>query len=371
MLLSVCMIVKNEEKMLEKTLVPLAKAADEIILVDTGSTDGTKDVAKRFGARIHEFAWIDDFSAARNESLKHAQGEWIIWVDGDEYIKEEYLFALKSFLEKAKKDIYALPVYECEQGKLEGSTHYFRNKVLRNHQGYHFERPINEQLRYKNGEGLKEVECLVGIKIAHWGKTLAKDMMQKKVERNIKMFEEAAKKHPNDLIYHFLLAQNYYKIRDYEKAIEEYSRVVEIDPKNNLAVPSYTRMGHMLLEQGQNHKALAAFEKALSLNPEYAEALNLKATVFMHLKNFNKAIETLKKVLSLKIPAVSQTSINQSHYTYLPNFILGNIYLFSKRPEEAREAFVKAYEYQPSPKLKIKIDKLDQLLNKRWKSDGE
>ena len=77
--ISLCMIVKNEEAILATCLRSVADLVNEIIVVDTGSRDQTKAIAARFGDRVHDFAWVNDFSAARNESLRHASGEWIVW----------------------------------------------------------------------------------------------------------------------------------------------------------------------------------------------------------------------------------------------------------------------------------------------------
>jgi tetratricopeptide (TPR) repeat protein len=78
------MIVRNEEQNLTACLESVADLMDEIIVVDTGSTDRTRDVARRFGARVFEFPWVDSFAAARNESLRHATGDWIFWFDADD-----------------------------------------------------------------------------------------------------------------------------------------------------------------------------------------------------------------------------------------------------------------------------------------------
>ena len=84
--LSLCMIVKNEQEDLPKCLEAVKKFVDEIIIMDTGSTDKTKEVAKKFTKNVFDFKWKNDFAAARNESLKHATGDWILCLDADEVI---------------------------------------------------------------------------------------------------------------------------------------------------------------------------------------------------------------------------------------------------------------------------------------------
>src|SRR5690349_7953622 len=85
---SLTLIVKNEEHNLPACLASAADLVAEVIVVDTGSTDRTKEAAARFGARIFDFPWIDDFAAARNEALRHATGDWILWLDADDRIDE-------------------------------------------------------------------------------------------------------------------------------------------------------------------------------------------------------------------------------------------------------------------------------------------
>lgn len=98
--LSLCMIVKNEEKHLVKCLKSVRGLADEIIIVDTGSTDRTKDIARIFGAKVFEFPWTGDFSAARNHSLQQAQGEWILILDADEALSASDSHEMRSIIHK-------------------------------------------------------------------------------------------------------------------------------------------------------------------------------------------------------------------------------------------------------------------------------
>src|SRR2546423_252783 len=83
---SLCVIAKNEAANLAQCLAPLAGIVDEILVVDTGSTDDTKLIARSHGARVVDFAWCDDFSAARNQWLAHASGDWIFWLDADDRV---------------------------------------------------------------------------------------------------------------------------------------------------------------------------------------------------------------------------------------------------------------------------------------------
>src|SRR5262249_53566109 len=95
---SLCMIVKNEEKILAACLDSAADLFDELILVDTGSTDRTKEIAARYGARTFDFPWCDSFAAARNECLRHARGEWAFSLDADDMFDEPNRKKLRTLL---------------------------------------------------------------------------------------------------------------------------------------------------------------------------------------------------------------------------------------------------------------------------------
>ena len=96
--LSLCMITKNEEQFLADCLNSVKNIVDEIILVDTGSSDKTVEIAKSFEAKIHFFEWCDDFAAARNESLKYATKEWILILDADEIISKSDGLKIKELI---------------------------------------------------------------------------------------------------------------------------------------------------------------------------------------------------------------------------------------------------------------------------------
>ena len=93
---SFCLIVKNEEERLPKSLASAVDLVHETVVVDTGSTDGTKEVAGRFGAQVYDFPWRDDFAAAMNESIRRATGEWIFWLHADHWVDETNRDRLRS-----------------------------------------------------------------------------------------------------------------------------------------------------------------------------------------------------------------------------------------------------------------------------------
>src|SRR5262249_58698262 len=98
MRVSLCMIVKDEEANLPACLDSAVDLVDEVVVVDTGSADNTRAVAARYGARVVDFAWCDSFAAARNESLRHATGDWVLWLDADDRLDEANRLKLGSLL---------------------------------------------------------------------------------------------------------------------------------------------------------------------------------------------------------------------------------------------------------------------------------
>ena len=129
MTISVCMIVKNEEKNLAACLECLKKIADEIIIVDTGSTDGTKEIAMQYTDKLYDFTWVDDFSAARNFAFSKAAMDYIYSADADERLDEENQAKFLALKEALLPEIEIVQMYYCNQ--LEHNTIYSFDKEYR------------------------------------------------------------------------------------------------------------------------------------------------------------------------------------------------------------------------------------------------
>lgn len=143
---SLCMIVKNEEDVLERCLKSVSGLVDEIIIVDTGSTDRTREIAARFTHQIFDFPWQDDFSAARNESFSHASMDYCMWLDADDVLLEEdraAFLTLKETLEPSVSVVMA-PYHTGfdERGRVTFS--YYRERLMKNRAGMRWEGAVHE-----------------------------------------------------------------------------------------------------------------------------------------------------------------------------------------------------------------------------------
>ena len=111
MKISACVITKNEEKNIGKWLQEMSAIADEMIVVDTGSTDNTVNMAKRAGAKVYHFKWINDFAAAKNHAIEQATGDWILFLDADEYFSDETKHNVRNLLKEHQAKILIILMY--------------------------------------------------------------------------------------------------------------------------------------------------------------------------------------------------------------------------------------------------------------------
>lgn len=132
--ISLCMIVKDEEAVLGRCLQSAADLVDEIIIVDTGSTDGTKEIARRFTDRLFDFVWADDFAAARNFSFDKARGDYCMWLDADDVLLEDDRARFRAMRETLlpQADVVMLPYHTAFDPQGRPTFTYYRERVVRN-----------------------------------------------------------------------------------------------------------------------------------------------------------------------------------------------------------------------------------------------
>src|SRR5689334_6751414 len=149
MRVSLTMIVKNEAHRLGKCLGSVADLMAEIIIVDTGATDGTQELAKSFGAKVFAFPWRDDFGAARNESLRHATGDWILWLDADHWLDDENRRRLKKlFASLTDENVgYLMKWSSASDESGSSATLLDATQLFRNDPRIRWQYRIHEQIR--------------------------------------------------------------------------------------------------------------------------------------------------------------------------------------------------------------------------------
>lgn len=235
-LLSVCMIVKDEEEVLERCLKSIEHFADEIIIVDTGSTDNTKEIASKYTSQVYDFRWVNDFSAARNESIKHASGKWILVLDADEYINTEDIKQFRLFLEEEvvkPSMIYTISVisYVGESIRQANITEAPIPRLFPNHMGIQYHRPIHEQPIHISGEMLSSSPSL--ITVFHTG--YIKETIEKKdkLKRNETIFTELKKKNGFTAYDHFTIGNECAARNDLKRALYYYERAFQKANESN------------------------------------------------------------------------------------------------------------------------------------------
>jgi len=285
--LSLCMIVKNEEQYLAHCLHSVASVVDEIIIVDTGSTDRTKAIALAFGAQCYDFPWTDDFAEARNVSLAKAKGDWIFVLDADEMVSPLDIPTLKNILKKknAPRIAYRLITRNyIEQFGVEGwspnEDRYEREsagngwlpstkvRLFPNDPSIRFENPVHELVE----PSIQRLGIKINsndIPIHHRGRLNHERMTSKQghyYDLGVKKLEESG----GNIKALTELAIQAGELGKYEEAISLWKRVIEIFPNESLA---YYNMGSQHLLQGKYHEALQASKKAAILAPERKEAV--------------------------------------------------------------------------------------------------
>ena len=309
-LLSLCMIVKNEEANLAQCLKSAQGLADEIIVVDTGSSDSTIELARAAGARVEHFAWIKDFAAARNYSISFATGKWILWLDADDRVPEATVKGLKDLLKEAPTDrFYALAVKNTTDQGLTG-TSFSQIRLFPNHKGGQFRGRIHEQLFQSLEEaGLTRTE--LSLEIFHTGYTDPATIATKQ-QRNLEIFRaefpDPEAMNPLDLFHYAATHEN---TGDRDGAIKWLRRSLEISLAQNnyepLQIMLPAKIASLLANQGKTSEAMEMLDAHLVKYPRYEESVMLKAQL---LAMGGKPSEALRWY--------GYASLFRSHSTFLP-----------------------------------------------------
>lgn len=306
--LSLCMIVKDEGKFLGDCLSAINPYADEIIVIDTGSKDNTKEIAESFGAKVYDFDWCDDFSAARNFSLSKAAKDWVLVLDADETISSSDMEKIKHLLDDGPADSYVFTQrnYTYDRSMLgfvpchKESRHtkdflgYETSKLVRlfrNNKGFEFRSRVHELIE----PSIKERGGIVrdsGINIHHYRECKSKVFEEEKRKRYFELGEKQIKDKPDDEKAYYETGLILLKWKEYGKAIGRFRKVMEISPgykkvRYNLGL-AYYRMGEL-------DKAEEILKECIVEKPKLDAAYNILGLIYQKRREFDKAIDILMK----------------------------------------------------------------------------
>src|SRR3954469_4646226 len=232
--LSLCMIVKDEEEMLPRCLAAVKPAVDEMIIVDTGSTDRTVEIAESFGARVLHHEWNGSFSDARNVSLEAASGDWVIYLDADEVLVEDDAAALRACTGRVWREAFAL-VETNYTGDIEDGTAMTHNalRMFRNRPAYRFKGRLHEQMAYALPGYLSERIEYTQLRIEHYGYLGVVRDSKDKSRRNLELLEQQVADGQESAFQSFNLGSEYLALGEIETAIGHFEKswqMLQTDP---------------------------------------------------------------------------------------------------------------------------------------------
>jgi tetratricopeptide (TPR) repeat protein len=230
MTLSLCMIVRDEEEMLPRSLAAVRDAVDEIIVVDTGSVDRTVEIARSFGAKVIEREWTGSFADARNVSFEAATGDWVMYLDADEVLVSDDAQRLREILGRTWREAFYL-VETNFTGELGDGTAVTHNalRVFRNRPEYRFEGRIHEQIAHHLPAGQPERLEITDVRVEHYGYLGVVRESKDKSRRNIELLERQRDGGEEESGFlHFNLGSEYAALGENDAARESFERAWEI-----------------------------------------------------------------------------------------------------------------------------------------------
>ena len=349
---SACMIVRDEEDNLRRWLPLVRAAVDELIVVDTGSSDATATVAGELGASVHHFPWSDDFSAARNESLRHARGEWIMWIDADDELLESVPGALRQLCRTLPAEAHGcwLRVHSRTAGEGQSTTTLRQWRLFRNHLGLHFRGRVHEQLTAPAESGALHVIEQEEIQVRHWGYAGSPDVLGKKVERNRRLLQLSISEDPHEPFHHCSLGKQLVLQQQFSAAREELDQAMVLWQKQGQ--PAYGYVGPMFavaaccaLNLGFNDRVLE-LEAACPPQAVSSDLLYYAAIACQRLGHADDAIGRLKRAIT-DTSVHTATETDPATATWQPRLLLAQLHTQLGRREEAYGMAMEAIDSMP------------------------
>jgi tetratricopeptide (TPR) repeat protein len=342
--LSLCMIVRDEEQMLPGCLAAVAPAVDEIVIVDTGSTDATVEIARSFGAKVIEFPWTGSFSEARNVSFEAATGDWVMYLDADEVLAAEDVQQLRELTGRTWREAFYL-VETSYTGELGDGGAMVNNalRVFRNRPEYRFKDRLHEQIAHTLPTYIPGRVEQTPVRVTHYGYLGSVRDAKEKSQRNVELLRTQAAESPMTPFLHFNLGSEYIVVGEVNTAIDELKTARSLlTAEGNLTraeyVPSlFTRLVMVLRMAGKLTEATTTAAEGLELFPQFTDLVVAQARIAQMQGDTNKAVALFHRAIDMgEAPARYGPMVGSG--TFLARLALAELYLDLGEFAEARVA---------------------------------
>ncbi len=326
-MVSLSIIVKNEERHLPDCLNSIKDVVDEIVLVDTGSTDETVKIAEQFGAKVFHYEWNNDFASARNYALSKCSGDWILYLDADERLNNNSADELRKLTSSKTKTGFYCRIYNVDEISNRPSVmSYVRLFAL--NPTIKFEGRVHEQIEnslFKNGYELKNS----GIEITHIGYNLTNAELKKKAERNYNILKSEYAENQNGYTA-FQLGQTLHKLEREEEAVNHFQLAL----KDNSLRKEYkaTACRSIAIYYADNSDLINAdkfINESVKYDPQQPLSLLSHAKIKMKTGRFSEAINSIKQALETNSDYINGIKVSSQNILIEQKVIVYNGLLIS------------------------------------------
>jgi tetratricopeptide (TPR) repeat protein len=345
---SLCIIAKNEEHRLAKCLSSVADLVDEIVVVDTGSTDGTRQIAAQHGAQVVDFPWCDDFAAARNESIRHATGEWILWLDCDHWIDEDNRERLRNLIAGLPNENVAY-LMKWRSPSDEGGSHATlldATQLFRNQPDIRWQYRIHEQIRpaiQRSGGTTKFSDVVIN----HTGYVDPIDKVRK-LERNLRLLLIENEERPNQVSTLFHLGWTYYLLGKPKEAWQPLERSLALcKPGETIVRKAYALLVRCARQTNRQQDAFNVCSEGRKHFPNDPELLFHEGQLRREGGDLPGAEAVLKHLLTCPADNYIAASVDPSLKGYKGRCALAEVYRDQGRLDDAEREFRAALAEQP------------------------
>lgn len=326
MKVSLCMIVRDEEEMLPHCLQSVEQVVDEIVVIDTGSRDRTREIAMEHGAKVYDYVWDDDFGKARNYSLSQATGDWILVLDADERLSSVSVRELRQVLKSCPAEGIRVTIRTpLNEGRLTDYLSSVATRLFRNRKEYCFEPKLYEQI------DASIINAALGpppqestLVIEHLWCSDCAPRRRSKREHKLRLAEALCGR-VDDGFSHFRLGMEYMRNKRYNEALAALDKAENmLAPGLVVAAWSLCRRAMCLVELLRPEEALAAVNGGLKAHPNFTDLLYLKGEILRELKRFGEALSAFAQCRAMDFAQRKYSSLGTG--TFRAAYSLGVVH---------------------------------------------